>query len=170
MPVIELEPLRFFICPRCLKKCKALGEHLKNCHPQFSKPLIQKLNRLIVQVTPDSPDVEKQICKRMSQSSRACKRRRKSVLKEWLLDQQVYLLIQSDEIAAYIVFERYTVLDFYTLPGHRGRGSMRFLMLNVLESVNQSLDTIRFQKPLTDWQRGFFYKMSEESGLPFKTC
>lgn len=171
--LFEIEPqIRAYVCPRCLKKIKG-DKHFDRCRTRFAKTILQILNHRIVHVTSESSEIEKLICERISQSSRACKKYRKAVLSKdlWLNNLHVFLLIQHEQVASYIVVDsKDRVLDFFTMPAHRGSGNMRFLLLTALESMNLRLDKVCFQKPLTDWQWGFLYKMSEETGLIFKTC
>ena len=119
-------PICTFVCPKCLKKFKAdiHVKHIDNCHPKFTTPILQKQSRLIVQITSDSTEAEKRICERISQSSRACKRYRKSVLhKNKWNNLRAFLLIQSEQAVAYIAVsiqqQKDIVLDFFTVPDAR---------------------------------------------------
>lgn len=168
--ILEIEPrIRFSVCPRCLKKLRR-NKHIDNCHPRFTKPIFQKLSRLIVQITPGSPELEKLIYEHMSKASVNCKGIRKPILRKWS-GLQAFLLTVDEEIASYIVIGRDDIVyDMFTVPSQRGKGNMRFLLRHVLESMNRRFDTVWFREPLHEAEWHFLESVSEETGLSFKTC
>jgi hypothetical protein len=167
--IYELEPpiATHCICPRCLKTSRS--KHIYNCHPIFTRPVFQKLSRLILQITQDSPETEKLICERISKASVDCKGIPKQVLRKWTKDMQVFLLTVDEEITSYIVMGGDVVLDIFTVLAKRGIGNMRFLLFNTLESMNLKFEDVWFKEPLCETEWHFLESVSEQTGLKFKT-
>jgi hypothetical protein len=178
--ISELEPTidTYYICLRCLKKVK-IGKHIDNCHPRFTRPIYGKHDRVIVQVTSDSPISEKRLCVRMAKASLDCKGYAKLSLHKgkWIWHGQpvrVFLLTEREEICSYIVMgrdqqQRDVVIDIFTIKEKRGKGNMRFLLLNALKSMNHRLDTVWFKVPLCETEWHFLESVSEQTGLRYRT-
>jgi hypothetical protein len=180
-----------YVCPRCLKKFKDSIDdvHIVHCHPRFSRPVFRKLSKLIVQVTPDSPETEKLISERLSKCSAIDQRyphpvlrRNKWIRNGWYL--RTFLLTDREEVASYIVvghvdtmeqddfgfWHRNIIADMFTASTHRKANNMWLLLPIALKVMHHTFETIWFQEPISEEGEKFLNKMSEVTGLPYRTC
>ena len=180
-----------YVCPKCLKKFNdgINDKHINHCHPIFAKPVFRKLSKVIVHVTPNSPETEKLSCERMSKISaleqdypHPVLHKDKWIRNGWHL--HAYLLTDREEAYSYIVvgrvhsleqdefglWHRDIVADMFTAADHRRHGNMRFLLNCSLKAMSHTLETVWFQEPISEAGEKFLNKVSEKTGLPYRTC
>ena len=142
-----------------------------------------------MQVTPQSPETEKLICERLSKCSAIDQRYPHPVLRKnkWIRNGwhlHVYLLIDREEIASYIVIGRVNsleqdefglwhkdiVADMFTASNHRKHGNMGILLPIALKAMGHNLETVWFQEPISEQGEKFLNKMSKKTGLNYRIC
>jgi hypothetical protein len=179
------------VCPKCLRKFKdgIDDHHIRDCHPQFSHPVHRNLTKLIVRITPGSPDSEKLVCERFSKCSAIDQqyphpvlRKNKWIRNGWHL--RCFLLTDRDEIASYIVmgrvnslehdefglFHQDIICDMFTAQTHRRHTNMRKLLPIALKATGHTFESVWFQEPISDQGEKFLEYMSKKTGLPYRTC
>lgn len=179
-----------YVCPKCLRKFQdgIDSKHINHCHPRFSQPTFRKLAKLIVHVTPESPEPEKLICERLSKCSAIDQRYPHPVLHKdkWIRNGwhlQTYLLTDHEEIASYIVigrvhalehdefglFHKDIIADMFTAAAHRKHGNMTLLLPVALKDTGHTFNSVWFQDPISERGEYFLNKMAEKTGLPYRT-
>ena len=152
------------------------GETRQPLSPKISKPVFKNLSRSIFEVTKDSPEAEKQICQRMAKASYDCKGYAKLGLRKGKWERngeplQVFLLIDREEVASYIVMGQQqgkeVAFEMFTLEDKRRQGNMQFLLFNVFKSMSDRLDTIWFEVPMSECECNFLESVSQVTGLKF---
>ena len=177
------------LCSKCLKFFEnvSAADHAKKCQIIFSRTIVRKLNLLIVSVTNGSPEIEQRICERLSKlsmmdrgDSHPALRKGKWCTRRW--QSWAYLLVNGTAAIGYLVIgqsdlmeegglrQQLQVADMFIVPHCKRKGCMRFLLLESLKSMHERFDTVAFQEPLSEEGEKFLYKISEETGLSYRTC
>jgi hypothetical protein len=181
-----------FLCSKCLALFNDHQEakfHAANCHPSFinTHPLMSGLS--VASITPESQPFERRKCERMAKISYMASgwdcpvlRRNKWISHGWYYN--AFLLIDRKEIASYIVIGRVNtlehddfglwhkdiVVDMFAVENKRRQGNMKLLLTHTLKSMRHTLETVWFQEPISEEGEKFLNKMSEETGLDYRTC
>jgi hypothetical protein len=163
------------LCSKCLKFFEnvSVANHARKCQIIFSKTIARKLNLLIVSVTDSSPKIEQRICERLSKLSMFDRKAPRPVLvkgkwctRRW--QSWAFLLVRGTEESG--LRQQLQVADMFIVPYCKKKGYMRFLLLESLKSMHERFDTIAFQEPISEEGEKFLDKMSEATGLPYRTC
>ena len=185
-------PESLCLCSKCLMLFNEPNEaklHAANCHPSFinTRPLMSGLS--VAHITPDSPPFERRVCERMAKISYMVSgwdcpvlRRNKWINHGW--HYHAYLLTDREEIVSYIVMGRVNtleqdefgfwhkdiVVDMFAVENKRRQGNMKLLLNHALKSMRHTFESVWFQEPISEQGEKFLNKMSEETGLEYRTC
>jgi len=93
-------------------------------------------------------------------------------------------MIDCKEVTGYIVMglvhtidedefglrQKDIVTDMFAVENKRRQGNMKLLLTHTLKSLHHTLETVWFQEPISEEGEKFLNKMSEETGLDYRTC
>ena len=179
-----------YVCAHCLDRFeseKELSKHSRHCSTAFRQIIFSGLGMQIAKVTLNSPQIEKQICERMSKLSMIERTPQLPAVhqenwctKTW--QSKVFLLMRDTVVVGYLAIgklslkigeygrsQSYIVTDMFIGHYWRKRGYMRLLLEKSLDSMHNRFDSVLFQEPISESGEEFLNRIAQETGYQYRT-